>query len=394
MDQCFSEFSNIGSDDSVGDGTLDAFRDCFGINSEEEKILRNSSDPKSQIKAFMRDPERRLKVLKWSQDPRTPRPMQDAVIEGDTEVQEITSDHISDLHNQLSDAIRRVSKLEADNQLYANLADRIERNLDYLSSCAEIGTHLYNHLNTVNLLVSGATAISPLLAYRSIYKTWAEHHLLKYTSDDSMEKQTYAQTKNRFINREFNKRVVPAIFFSYGMNFLIKSYFPFFNFPKPSSSAGSASLIFFSKLLVKETKSGMMVKLIGGIKTFSFYIFVVGMPWLIVNVLPHYLPILKEKYIWLCALILVWLWMFFWFILDCVELYVILLFALDPNYINIPDSYPKFIREWLKDLRLASQFKSEGEILRVRTVRLLLFMLYMSFFAIVTGIFIYWYLYL
>ena len=73
-----------------------------------------------------------------------------------------------------------------------------------------------------------------------------------------------------------------------------------------------------------------------------------GIPYFIFETLGYYYPVFREKFIFIIIFCLVWLWVIFWFILELVELYIIMVYVLDPKYIKLPKSAPNFIKEWYK----------------------------------------------
>ena len=194
--------------------------------------------------------------------------------------------------------------------------------------------------------------------------------------------------------KNFKKWAFFGFLMSCGVAFLLLFYFSLISFFKVSYSSDILSLIFFSRLpgSSKDSEKPSTVNVF--VSNLLFYLFVIGTPWFMVNLLPYYIPIFKEKIFGLIAVILVWLWTLFWFIVDCLEMYIILAFALDSKYIKISDGYPKFIKDWLSDLEIASHFKSEAQILRIRVARLLIMLLYMLLLCIPSGFILYWYFYL
>ena len=118
-----------------------------------------------------------------------------------------------------------------------------------------------------------------------------------------------------------------------------------------------------------------------------------GIPYFIFDILGHYYPVFKENFIFLIIFCLVWMWAIFWLILELVELYIIMVYALDPKYIKVPKHVPNIIKQWYKGLEEYSHLKSEAWILRSK-LRFIGYMLFMMVMLFILTIFVIYILYL
>ena len=384
-------FSEISEDDIFKDRAIESFREIFG--EEIANQLRDAPDKKAFMFKMMENEESLERFIKWSQDPRAPRELQDVVLEGYSAEREAHKGVVSD-HDG------RLSSVEAETQRLADVTDKLERNMGLITECVELGKNFFKHVDSAGAVITGATAVAPLFAFNRIYKVWADHHLHKISPQHSFADQARALNHNNVLRGRFLRRAIPAVMGVYAGVYVLKSYFPVLTLPKigssgeGSSSRGVASLIFFPVVssfgakYIKKAK--IQSKLVLFMSKCLFYLIALGISTVLFGILPVYYPItLSHKYI-LLVLGLYWVWYIGLFILECVELYIMLIFALDPKYIVISDNYIYFIKNWLINLKYESRLKWKAQNFRERCVGLLFNLLFMFILGIITYLYCYY----
>ena len=123
------------------------------------------------------------------------------------------------------------------------------------------------------------------------------------------------------------------------------------------------------------------------------YLIIGGIPYFYFNILGHYYPIFLSRYVIFAFVLSLFLWSLFWYILYIIEFYIILVHALDPNYMKLSPKYPSFIQKWYEEQKEASKFTSEAWILRAR-LRLLFFTSLIMIGFLFTTLFIYYMLFI
>ena len=123
------------------------------------------------------------------------------------------------------------------------------------------------------------------------------------------------------------------------------------------------------------------------------YLIIGGIPYFYFNILGHYYPIFLSRYVIFALVLSLFLWSLFWYILYIIEFYIILVHALDPNYMKLSPKYPSFIQKWYEEQKEASKFTSEAWILRAR-LRLLFFTSLIMIGFLFTTLFIYYMLFI
>ena len=147
------------------------------------------------------------------------------------------------------------------------------------------------------------------------------------------------------------------------------------DFSKIKNSEDFFSLIFFNRVYPLKPKNRLKNiliyfydKIIPAGPMSLFYISFLSIVSLeIMNYIVNlFYPSLSAEYR-ICILFLIaWIWILSIFVLSCIELYITLVYALDPNYIKLSEDLPSFIKNWYHRLRDDSRLKSEAWILRSR----------------------------
>ena len=96
------------------------------------------------------------------------------------------------------------------------------------------------------------------------------------------------------------------------------------------------------------------------------YLIIGGIPFFYFNILGHYYPIFLSRYVIFAFVLSLFLWSLFWYILYIIEFYIILVHALDPNYMKLSPKYPSFIQKWYEDLVFISTIRSEAWVVRTK----------------------------
>ena len=391
--------NNIFEGRDINDELFEALKMRFGANSNLYQKAIEYPRIKDALTEVMKYEEFRSAIVEWSRGSDVDRDIQEFVAAKDLELSQL-SDRISDLEtisteigipNQesqnmtdsqiIEDVRNRVSNLESRFGRVENMSGNIERIAEVSTQGAQF---VFRNQDSIDLFLLGVSVASPLFAYNRIYSSYARSTLYQISPNHSREDQRIMIRSNKINRLRFHAVALPMLAFVFYYGQEARRKFSLFNFPSQNSGIGGndgglGSLIFFG-FMNKSVPS----KNKGLISPLLLFIINLIMSYLIIDCLGSFFPIFRSKYNLYFFLIVIWLWSLSVFILNIIELYIILIYALDPKYIKLSSPLPQIIKNWYIRLEEESRLKSEAWILRSKLAWIVMMGIMLISFSVFT----------
>lgn len=258
----------------------------------------------------------------------------------------------------------------------------------FFSSCLKRRTldFFLSNINNIDVVLSATCLLSPVLAYRGFLfkiKTNSKLYIPKLPKEYDMEMYEKYIIKNRQIVNRLNVVAISSLIGYYIiMNKYHKVFTPLNCILTEDSTTTASSLNFLSN---KDKNKGVLsyftLLLIPFVSLSMFYIIPPIIKYFSPSLFNYLEKIVSSGPQWILIPLIILI--FSLLLLYISELYLFILYTIDNNSVNIPNYFPRFIFNWIKEIETLSKGSSELKKWFIFTyIRIIFFHLFLLFILI------------